>query len=101
MARYIPDEIEAYAERYTSARADVFDRLAAETETTQENHQMMVGERGDLREVRDDEDLVAGAQRLQTQADLDRRLAADAGIDLVEHEGRGRGRPGGRLDQGA
>jgi len=43
MARYIPDEIEAYAERYTSARADVFDRLAAETETTQENHQMMVG----------------------------------------------------------
>ena len=43
MARYIPDEIEAYAERYTSARANVFDRLAAETETTQENHQMMVG----------------------------------------------------------
>jgi predicted O-methyltransferase YrrM len=43
MARYIPDEIEAYAERYTSARADVFDRLAAETRSTQESHGMMVG----------------------------------------------------------
>ncbi len=43
MARYIPDEIEAYAERYTSARADVFDRLAAETEATQQAPQMMVG----------------------------------------------------------
>jgi len=43
MGRYVPDEIEAYAERYTSARADVFDRLAAETEATQKNHGMMVG----------------------------------------------------------
>lgn len=43
MTRYIPDEIEAYAERYTSARADVFDRLAAETKATQEDHGMMVG----------------------------------------------------------
>jgi caffeoyl-CoA O-methyltransferase len=43
MPRYIPDEIEAYAERYTSARADVFDRLGAETQSTQENPQMMVG----------------------------------------------------------
>lgn len=43
MARYIPEEIEAYAERYTSARADVFDRLAAETKATQKNHGMMVG----------------------------------------------------------
>src|SRR5436305_5436658 len=43
MGRYIPEEIEAYAERYTSARADVFDRLGAETEATQENHVMMVG----------------------------------------------------------
>jgi caffeoyl-CoA O-methyltransferase len=43
MARYIPDEVEAYAERYTSARADVFDRLGAETEETQEAPQMMVG----------------------------------------------------------
>jgi caffeoyl-CoA O-methyltransferase len=43
MGRYIPDEIEAYAERYTSARWDVFERLGAETEATQENHGMMVG----------------------------------------------------------
>jgi caffeoyl-CoA O-methyltransferase len=43
MTRYIPEEIEAYAERYTSARADVFDRLAAETKATQRNHGMMVG----------------------------------------------------------
>jgi caffeoyl-CoA O-methyltransferase len=43
MARYIPDEIEAYAERYTSARADLFDRLATETEATQSAPQMMVG----------------------------------------------------------
>jgi caffeoyl-CoA O-methyltransferase len=43
MARYIPDEVEAYAERYTTARADVFERLGAETEETQEAPQMMVG----------------------------------------------------------
>src|SRR6266566_8103359 len=43
MAPYIPAEIEAYAERYTSARADVFDRLGAETEANHANPQMMVG----------------------------------------------------------
>jgi caffeoyl-CoA O-methyltransferase len=43
MARYIPDEAEAYAERYTSARADVFERLGAETNETQDAPQMMVG----------------------------------------------------------
>lgn len=43
MGRYVPDEIEAYAERYTSARWDVFERLGAETEATQRNHGMMVG----------------------------------------------------------
>jgi caffeoyl-CoA O-methyltransferase len=43
MARYIPDEIEAYAERYTTARADLFERLAAETRATQDSPQMMVG----------------------------------------------------------
>jgi caffeoyl-CoA O-methyltransferase len=43
MARYIPDEVEAYAERYTSTRADVFDRLGAETHATQKAPQMMVG----------------------------------------------------------
>ena len=43
MAPYIPDEVEAYAERYTTARGDVFDRLGAETRETQEAPQMMVG----------------------------------------------------------
>jgi predicted O-methyltransferase YrrM len=43
MARYIPDETEAYAERYTSARAELFDRLAEETRATQSAPQMMVG----------------------------------------------------------
>jgi caffeoyl-CoA O-methyltransferase len=43
MGRYVPDEIEAYAERYTTARWDVFDRLGAETTATQEDHGMMVG----------------------------------------------------------
>jgi predicted O-methyltransferase YrrM len=43
MGRYVPDEIEAYAERYTTARWDVFDRLGAETEATQSDHVMMVG----------------------------------------------------------
>jgi caffeoyl-CoA O-methyltransferase len=43
MARYISDEIEAYAERYTSARFDLFDRLGAETTATQQSPQMMVG----------------------------------------------------------
>jgi caffeoyl-CoA O-methyltransferase len=41
--RYIPEEIETYAARYTSARGDVFERLGAETEATQSNHGMMVG----------------------------------------------------------
>jgi caffeoyl-CoA O-methyltransferase len=43
MARYIADEIEAYAERYTSARADFFDRLGEETRATQTAPGMMVG----------------------------------------------------------
>ena len=43
MGRYVPDEVEAYAERYTTAGADLFDRLAAETRATQESPQMMVG----------------------------------------------------------
>jgi predicted O-methyltransferase YrrM len=43
MARYIPDEIEAYSERYTTARFDLFDRLGAETRETQTAPQMMVG----------------------------------------------------------
>ena len=44
MARYIPDEIEAYSERFTTAgRLDLFDRLGAETRETQTAPQMMVG----------------------------------------------------------
>lgn len=43
MARYIPDEVEAYSERYTSARTELFDRLGAETRETQDAPQMMVG----------------------------------------------------------
>jgi caffeoyl-CoA O-methyltransferase len=43
MGRYVPDEIEAYAERYTTAYWDGFDRLGAETEATREDHVMMVG----------------------------------------------------------
>jgi len=43
MVRHIPHEIEAYAERYTSARADLFDRLGEETRATQNTPQMMVG----------------------------------------------------------
>jgi caffeoyl-CoA O-methyltransferase len=43
VGRYVPDEIEAYAERYTTARWDGFDRLGAETEATRQDHVMMVG----------------------------------------------------------
>jgi caffeoyl-CoA O-methyltransferase len=43
VGRYVPDEIEAYAERYTTARWDGFDRLGAETEVTRQDHVMMVG----------------------------------------------------------
>ena len=43
MARYIPDEVEAYAERYTTARWSGFDQLGDETRSTQEAPQMMVG----------------------------------------------------------
>jgi caffeoyl-CoA O-methyltransferase len=43
VTRYVPDDVEAYAERYTTAGADVFQRLAAETRATQQAHGMMVG----------------------------------------------------------
>ena len=43
MSPYIPENVEAYSERYTTARADVFDRLGAETRETQDAPQMMVG----------------------------------------------------------
>ena len=41
-------------------------------------------ERGDLRQVRDADDLAALGQLAQPLADRSRRLAADAGVDLVE-----------------
>jgi caffeoyl-CoA O-methyltransferase len=43
MSPYVPEEVEAYAERYTTARAELFDRLAEETRATQQAPQMMVG----------------------------------------------------------
>jgi caffeoyl-CoA O-methyltransferase len=43
MARYVTEEVEAYSERYTTARADLFERLGAETRQTQDAPQMMVG----------------------------------------------------------
>ena len=43
MSPYVPENVEAYAERYTTARADLFDRLGEETRATQTAPQMMVG----------------------------------------------------------
>src|SRR3954466_9345502 len=40
---YVPEEAEAYAERYTTARAALFNRLGEETRATQQSPQMMVG----------------------------------------------------------
>jgi caffeoyl-CoA O-methyltransferase len=46
MAPYIPEEIQAYAEAYTTAGWDGFDRLADETRETHSIPQMMVGRVG-------------------------------------------------------
>jgi predicted O-methyltransferase YrrM len=43
MSPYVPEEVEAYAERYTTVGWDGFDRLADETRATQTAPQMMVG----------------------------------------------------------
>ena len=51
---------------------------------------MAVGERRDLRQVGDHQDLGVLGEHGQPAADLDRRLAADAGVDLVEDERRHR-----------
>ena len=55
------------------------------------HHQVPVGERGHLRQVGHHQHLVGAGQPGQPAADLHRRLAADAGVDLVEDQ-RGRGR---------
>src|SRR4029077_3333490 len=44
MSPYVPQEVEAYAERYTTAGWQGFDRLAEETRATQSAPQMMVGD---------------------------------------------------------
>ena len=46
---------------------------------------MTVRVRGDLRQVRDDDDLVGTCQPGMAPADLDRGATADACVDLVEH----------------
>ena len=43
MSPYVPEEVEAYADRYTTARAELFERLGEETRATQQSPQMMVG----------------------------------------------------------
>ncbi len=48
--------------------------------------EMVRGGRGDLREVRDADDLVASGQVAELLGDELGRLAADAGVDLVEDE---------------
>ena len=44
MPGYVPEDVEAYAERYTSAGWEGFGRLAEETRATQSAPQMMVGD---------------------------------------------------------
>ena len=55
---------------------------------------MRVGERRDLRQVGDHDHLGQPGQPGQAPADLHRRPAADAGVDLIEHERRHRVGPG-------
>ena len=43
MTRYIPEDIEAYAERFTTPADELLERLGAETRAKQPNHGMMVG----------------------------------------------------------
>ena len=50
------------------------------------DREVAAGERGDLRQVRDAEDLAALGELAQPRADRARGLAADAGVDLVEDE---------------
>ena len=43
MTEYIPEDIQAYAERYTTPQPGLFERLGDETRATRPNHGMMVG----------------------------------------------------------
>src|SRR5205085_4057177 len=53
--------------------------------------EMRRAEAGDLRQVRDADDLIPGGELLQFAADDFRNAAADAGVDLIEDERRGGG----------
>ena len=57
-----------------------------------DDREVAVGQRRDLRQVRDADDLAAGGERAQLLADRAGGLAADAGVDLVEDQRR-RARP--------
>src|SRR3712207_1319350 len=63
-----------------------------------DDREVAIGQGGDLREMRDAEDLATRRQRTQLLADRPRGLAADAGVDLVEDE-RGGGAPRGGAPQ--
>src|SRR6185295_13722438 len=52
--------------------------------------EVRIGVGGDLRQVRDAEDLERGAERTQLAADDVGDAAADAGVDLVEDQTRRR-----------
>ena len=54
------------------------------------DHQVGVGERGHLRQVRDDDHLREPGEPGQPAPDLHRGLAPHPGVHLVEHEGRDR-----------
>ena len=54
------------------------------------HHDLRVGERRHLREVRDAQHLVARPERREQTPDRDPGLTADPGVDLVEHQRRRR-----------
>jgi hypothetical protein len=43
VTRYVPEEVERYAEAHSTPPPALFDRLAAQTRSTQEFPEMMVG----------------------------------------------------------
>ena len=56
------------------------------------NEIMMIGEAGDLRQVRHADHLAAARELLEPPAHGFRRAAAHARVDFVEHQRHGRGR---------